>query len=230
MSSEQLAMRMVSMEADINASKLRSGDLNQNDKDFKHIVEASRHLHDLQFFIDDTPALSIATLRTRARRLFRKNNIGIIFVDYLQLVRGYNRNGDNRVQEVSEVTQGLKAIAKELNVPVVALSQLSRSVEQREDKRPQLFDLRDSGAIEQDADIVLFIFREEYYEIRKQPQEGTEKHAEWQAKMDNIMGKADVIVAKQRNGPIGNVKLVFNSNTTKFSNSKFSNLEYNSHD
>ncbi len=217
MSAEQLALRMLSMKSGINSSRMRSGLLNEDD--FGKIVYCSKGLNSLPFYIDDTPALTISSLRTRARRFKRKYDVGIIFVDYLQLIRGTsNQSASNRVQEVSEVTQGLKAIAKELEVPVIALSQLSRSVEQREDKRPQLSDLRDSGTIEQDADVVMFIFREEYYEHRKQPSEGTEKHEQWQEKMESIMNKTDVIIAKQRNGPIGNIRLHFDSNTTKFSN------------
>ncbi len=216
MSAEQLALRMLAMESGINSYKIRSGMLSEND--FTKIINSREALHDLPFFIDDTPALSIATLRTKARRLYRTGKIGAIFVDYLQLVRGNsNRYGDvNRVQEVSEVTQGLKAIAKELNIPVIALSQLSRLVEQREDKKPQLSDLRESGSIEQDADIVMFIFREAYYLMRKKPADGSESIADWQNKMNRLQHQSEIIIAKQRNGPIGNVKLFFDSNTTVF--------------
>ncbi len=215
MSSSQLAGRMMAMMTGINSSKMRIG--NMTDEEFARLVSGNRELHDMPFFIDDTPALSIAALRTRARRLKRKHNLSALFVDYLQLVRGVGKASEgNRVQEVSEITQGLKAIAKELNIPVMALSQLSRAVEQREDKRPQLSDLRESGSIEQDADIVVFIYREEYYVGRKQPPPGTPQHADWQEEMSKVMNLAEVIVAKQRHGPIGNVQLFFDSNTTGF--------------
>lgn len=215
MSSEQLATRMISMESGVNSSRMRVGTL--NDEEFAKIVDANRNLYELPFFLDDTPALTISSVRTRARRLKRKHNLGVLLVDYLQLVRGSSKHSEaSRVQEVSEVTQGLKAIAKELNIPVIALSQLSRAVEQREDKRPQLSDLRESGSIEQDADIVMFIYREEYYEARKEPPEGSPKHDEWKAKMDACMNITEVIIAKQRNGPIGTAKLYFDGNTTQF--------------
>ena len=168
MSSEQITARMLAMESGVDASKLRLGDLNS--KEFESLIDGSRELHKLPFFIDDTPAITISALRTKARRLKRKHNIGAIFIDYLQLITVESRSKDNnRVQQVSEITKGLKSIAKELEIPVIALSQLSRYVEQREDKRPQLSDLRESGTIEQDADIVMFIFREAYYELRKEP-------------------------------------------------------------
>ena len=217
MSSEQLAARMLSMISKVNAAKLRTGNL--TDDDFTHIVRANKEMQELPFFIDDTPALTISALRTRARRLKRKHNLGLLVIDYLQLVRGTTKAGEgNRVQEISEITQGLKAIAKELNIPVIALSQLSRAVEQREDKHPQLSDLRESGSIEQDSDIVMFIYRDEYYESRKEPRVGTPEHDAWQARMDEVMNISEVIIAKQRHGPIGAVKLYFDSNTTKFSN------------
>jgi replicative DNA helicase len=217
MSSEQLSARMLAMVSEVNSSKLRSGHI--TDDDFSKILNATKQLQLIPFFIDDTPAISIAALRTRARRLKRKNNLSLLVIDYLQLIRGTSKSSEgNRVQEISEITQGLKAIAKELNIPVIALSQLSRAVEQREDKRPLLSDLRESGSIEQDADIVMFIYRDEYYVSRKEPREGTEEHAKWQEEMDLVMNVAEVIVSKQRNGPIGNVKLHFNSNTTKFTN------------
>ena len=173
----------------------------------------------MPFFIDDTPALSIAALRTRARRLHRMNNLKVLVVDYLQLVRGSSASSqNNRVQEVSEITQGLKAIAKELDIPVIALSQLSRAVEQRENKRPLLSDLRESGSIEQDADVVMFIYREEYYLSREQPKEGTPEHATWMLDMDRAMNVAEVIVAKHRQGAIGDVKLRFDASLTQFEN------------
>lgn len=216
MSSEQLASRILAMVSGVNSAKMRTGQINESE--FFEIIRASSSLKEMPFFMDDTPALTISALRTRARRLQRKHNVKLIMVDYLQLLRGSSSNGTNRVQEVSEITQGLKAIAKELNIPVIALSQLSRAVEQREDKRPQLSDLRESGSIEQDADIVMFIYREEYYLERKQPQEGTAEHTTWQQDMDRVMNVTEVIIAKQRHGPIGTVKLQFDANTTKFSN------------
>ncbi|MCA3256059.1 MAG: replicative DNA helicase, partial [Alphaproteobacteria bacterium] len=173
---------------------------------------------DLPLYIDDTPGLTIAALRTRARRLKRQKGIGLIVVDYLQLLQGTARNaGENRVQEISEITRGLKTLAKELNVPVLALSQLSRAVEQREDKRPQLADLRESGTIEQDSDIVMFVFREEYYHAAKKPEDGSEKFQQWLEKAHRIEGRAEVIVAKQRHGATGIVPLMFTKQTTKFS-------------
>lgn len=215
MSAEQLATRLLAQESGISSDKIRRGELKKSD--FPKFVEVSRKLNDLKLFIDDTPALSVSALRTRARRLKRKHDISLIFIDYLQLLQppGGMRS-DNRVQEVSEITRGLKALAKELNVPVVACSQLSRAVEQRDDKRPQLSDLRESGSIEQDADVVMFLYREEYYLARKEPPENTDKHAEWQEKMDNVYNKTDVIIAKQRHGPIGIVKLYFDAQHTKF--------------
>jgi replicative DNA helicase len=217
MSSEQLAARILSVMSGVNSAGMRTGFLDEND--FAKIVEANRALQNLSFFIDDTPALSISALRTRARRLKRRYNLSLLIVDYLQLVRSVSRASEgNRVQEVSEITQGLKAIAKELNIPVIALSQLSRAVEQREDKRPQLSDLRESGSIEQDADIVMFIYRDEYYVGRKRPEEGSEAFYEWQSTMDRVRNTAEVIIAKQRNGPIGQVVLHYDSHTTKFGN------------
>lgn len=217
MSSDQLAARMLSMSSTLNASKLRSGHI--DDRDFSKLLNSAKNLQQLPFFIDDTPALSISALRTRARRLKRRHNLALLFVDYLQLVKGSSKSSEaNRVQEVSEITQGLKAIAKELNIPVIALSQLSRAVEQREDKRPLLSDLRESGSIEQDADIVMFIYRDEYYISRREPRAGTEEHNKWQAEMDQAMNISEIIIAKQRNGPIGNIKLYFDAHTTKFTN------------
>jgi replicative DNA helicase len=217
MSSEQLSTRMLSSASAINSAKIIHGKISSDD--FAHLVRVSNEMSQLPFFIDDTPALSISGLRTRARRLKRLHNLKLLVVDYLQLVRGSTSLAlNNRVQEVSEITQGLKAIAKELDIPVIALSQLSRAVEQRPDKRPLLSDLRESGSIEQDADVVMFIYREEYYLGRAQPAEGTPEHAKWQVEMDRAMNVAEVIVAKHRNGPIGNVKLRFDSNLTQFDN------------
>jgi len=215
MSAEQLAGRLLASASGVNSSRMRKGEL--DDQDFAQLVQASNELSRMPFFIDDTPALSISALRTRARRMKRQHNLGLLVVDYLQLLRGTSAQASqNRVIEITEITQGLKAIAKELNIPVVALSQLSRAVEQREDKRPQLADLRESGSIEQDADVVMFVFREEYYVARSMPREGTQQFDTWQAEMDAVHGLAEVIIAKQRHGPIGSVKLAFHSDTTRF--------------
>lgn len=217
MSAEQLATRILSSESKISSDKIRRGEIKQSD--FPTFVEISRKIHNVPLLIDDTPSLSIMALRNRARRLKRQHNIGLMVIDYLQLLDGSNRRqGDNRVQEISEITRALKGIAKELNVPILALSQLSRAVEQRDDKRPQLSDLRESGSIEQDSDVVMFVYREEYYEARKQPPEGTDKHLDWQRRMDTIYNKAEVIIAKQRHGPIGTIKLFFDGTLTRFGN------------
>lgn len=216
MSAEQLAMRMLAGQCNVSSQDLQQGNLTQ--EQFQGVVEGSQALNALPFHIDDTPALSIAALRSRARRLKRVHNVALIVVDYLQLVRPSSTNSQtNRVQEVSEITQGLKAIAKELDIPVIALSQLSRAVEQREDKRPQLADLRESGSIEQDADIVMFVFREEYYLKRAEPRPDTPEHAEWMVKNEKAFGLADIIVAKHRNGGIGPVRMQFEGRLTKFS-------------
>ena len=216
MSGEQLATRILSSAANIDSSKLLKGDIDDREE-FPRLVQVSDIISNLPMHIDDTPALSIAALRTRARRLKRTNNLGLLVVDYLQLVRASNTNSQtNRVQEVSEVTQGLKAIAKELDIPVLALSQLSRAVEQRADKKPQLSDLRESGSIEQDADVVMFVYREEYYLKREMPNDGTPEMAAWQEKMDRALGIGEVIVSKQRNGPIDNVRLQFKPELTRF--------------
>lgn len=218
MSAEQLASRILASESKISSDKIRRGEIRS--EDFPKFVEVSRRIGTLGLYIDDTPALSITALRNRARRLKRQHNIGMIVIDYLQLLEGggSKRSSDNRVQEISEITRALKGLAKELSVPVLALSQLSRAVEQRDDKRPQLSDLRESGSIEQDADVVMFVYREEYYESRKQPPEGTEKYREWQQRMDSVYNKAEVIIAKQRHGPVGTVKLFFDGKLTKFGN------------
>ncbi|WP_341752120.1 replicative DNA helicase [Candidatus Tisiphia endosymbiont of Piscicola geometra] len=218
MSSEQLATRILSMHTNIDSSALRSGHVTE--ENYNRLRREIIAL-DLPFFIDDTPALSIAAIRTRARKMKRKHNLGILFVDYLQLIRGINKS-DNRVNEISEITQGLKAIAKELNIPVIALSQLSRAVELREDKRPMLSDLRESGSIEQDADIVMFIYREEYYLTRKEPSSSdakyAEKHAEWLSNLNQVYNIADIIIAKHRNGRVGSVKLHYDGQYSKFGN------------
>jgi replicative DNA helicase len=224
MSSEQLAMRILGEQCGLSSDRIRRGDIDA--KDFDKFVEASHRLSALPLFIDDTPALSVGALRTRARRLKRQQGLDLIVVDYLQLLRpsGPVRALDNRVQEISDITRSLKAVAKELNVPVLALAQLSRAVEQREDKRPMLADLRESGSIEQDADVVMFIFREEYYQRQptQLPDESNEKfekrHDDWKQLMERIHGLAEVIIAKQRHGPIGNIKLYFDAETTKFEN------------
>jgi replicative DNA helicase len=218
MSSEQLASRILSMETSINASKFRTGQLNEYE--WEAITVRSAEISKMPLFIDDTPAISISAIRTRVRRMIRKNNLAFLVIDYLQLIRGVtSRSAENRVQEISEITQGLKAIAKEFNIPVMALSQLSRAVEQREDKRPQLSDLRESGSIEQDADVVAFIYRESYYLERKRPPENeADKFQKWKSDMQNIVHKAEVIIAKQRNGPVGNIDLFFDSQFTRFGN------------
>ena len=227
MSAEQLATRILAEQSGISSEKIRRGDL--GNEDFNRIVRASQALESLPIYIDDTPALSVAALRTRARRLKRTDGLGMVVVDYLQLLRPSGIDGarpENRVQEISDITRNLKALAKELNVPVLALSQLSRAVEQREDKRPQLADLRESGTIEQDADVVMFVFREEYYleraEPKQRPEEGTEKfndrYQAWQDHFNRVSGTAEALVAKQRHGPTGKVTLHFDSATTKFSN------------
>ncbi|RYE05655.1 MAG: replicative DNA helicase [Rickettsiaceae bacterium] len=215
MSSEQLASRLLSMYTKIDSSALRSGKVSE--EHYNDLRRAASEISNLPLFIDDTPALSISAIRTRARKLKRKSNLGMLFIDYLQLIKGSSKS-DNRVLEISEITQGLKAIAKELNIPVIALSQLSRAVEQRDDKRPMLSDLRESGSIEQDADIVMFLYREEYYLSRKEPPPGDAKHAEWQSKLDEVHNITDIIVAKHRNGPVGNVQIFYDSRYSKISN------------
>lgn len=228
MSAEQLATRMLSMKTGINAANIRRGKLSrhENNDEFSKLVQASNELSQVPIFIDDTPALSITAVRTRARRLKRKYNLEFLVVDYLQLLRGTSKqSAENRVQEISEITMGLKAIAKELDIPVMALSQLSRQVEQRADHRPQLSDLRESGSIEQDADIVMFIYREAYYKEREKPSDDNiEAMQQWQEVMSRIDNVSEIIIAKNRNGPINNVKLFFDKNTTRFSD--FTGEEY----
>ncbi|HEX9490742.1 MAG TPA: replicative DNA helicase [Stellaceae bacterium] len=226
MSAEQLATRVLSEESGVGSDRIRRGDVSNSD--FDKFVAASQRIASMPFFIDDTPALTIGGLRTRARRLMRQQGLGLIIIDYLQLLRGSDvgRGPENRVQEISEITRGLKALAKELNVPVLALSQLSRAVENRDDKRPQLSDLRESGTIEQDADVVMFVFREEYYlrrgEPTRRPEESdakfNERYAQWQENMEKVYGTAEIVVGKQRHGPIGKVTLRFDGETTKFDN------------
>ena len=215
MSSDQLAARILAEQARISSEDLRKGKIDR--EQFQHLARVSQELERLPFFIDDTPALSIAALRTRARRMKRQQTIGLIVVDYLQLLQGSGRGGtDNRVQELSEITRGLKTLAKELSVPVLALSQLSRAVENREDKKPQLADLRESGTIEQDADMVLFVYREEYYHNQKKPEEGSDKFAAWLEKGERIRGHAELLVAKQRHGATGTVDMQFIKEYTRF--------------
>ena len=215
MSAEQLATRILAEKTGVSSEKLRRGEVSNDD--FGRIVKASQDIEALPFYIDDTPELTVPSLRARTRRLKRQSGLDLIIVDYLQLMRPTSsRRLNNRVQEVTEITMGLKALAKELNVPVVALSQLSRAVEQREDKRPQLADLRESGSIEQDADVVMFVYREQYYLARQQPTEGTVEHQEWQEKMANVHNVAEAIVSKQRHGPTGKVALYFNEFLTQF--------------
>ncbi len=215
MSSEQLATRLMGELSELSSENIRTGNLSKTD--FNKLLKSSEDLKKLNLFIDDSPALSISSIRTRARRMKRKFGLDLLILDYLQLVNGESRANDNRVQEISDITRGLKAIAKELNIPVIALSQLSRKVEDREEKRPQLSDLRESGAIEQDADLVVFLYREEYYLARTEPPEGTEKHEIWTSKMEKVHNVAEAIIAKHRHGPISKVKLHFNPSWTKFS-------------
>ncbi|RMF37101.1 MAG: replicative DNA helicase [Alphaproteobacteria bacterium] len=216
MSAEQLAARIISEQAEIPSEQIRRGELTE--EEFRRLVDVASQLHQMPLYIDDTPALSVAALAARARRLKRTSGLDVLFIDYLQLVRPASAK-ENRVNEVSEVTQGLKAIAKELNIPVVACAQLSRQVEAREDKRPQLSDLRESGSIEQDADVVMFVYREEYYKEREKPSEhDTDKMLAWQEAMDKVHNRAEVIIGKQRHGPIGTVDLSFEGRFTRFGN------------
>ena len=216
MSTEQLATRIISEQAHVRSDAMRRGEI-RNDE-FDRIFETSRHLYSLPLFIDDSPALTLPALRTRARRLKRQHGLSLVVVDYLQLMQGPpGRRQENRVQEVSEITRGLKAVAKELDVPVLALAQLSRQTEQRDDKRPQLSDLRESGSIEQDADVVMFVYREEYYKEREKPGDHeADKMMAWQEEMEALHGKAEVIIGKQRHGPIGTIELAFEGRFTRF--------------
>ena len=223
MSADQLATRILAEQSGISSEALRVGKISRDD--FQQLSFASQRLAELPLYIDDTPALTIAALRARARRLKRRHNIGLVIVDYLQLLQGTGRANDNRVNEISEISRGLKTLAKELSVPVIALSQLSRAVEQREDKRPMLSDLRESGSIEQDADMVWFVFREDYYVMSREPKQPVdgddakthEAHASWQAEMERVYGLAELIVAKQRHGATGKVRMRFESRITRFS-------------
>ncbi|MBN8294089.1 replicative DNA helicase [Rhodobacter sp. NTK016B] len=215
MSADQLAARILSEAAEVPSEQIRRGDMSE--EEFRRFVEVAKTLENCPLYIDDTPALPISQVAARARRLKRTHGLDVLMVDYLQLLRGSSK--ESRVQEVSEITQGLKAIAKELNIPVIALSQLSRAVESRDDKRPQLSDLRESGSIEQDADVVMFVFREEYYREREKPSDhDLEAMAKWQEVMERTHGKAEVIIGKQRHGPIGTVELSFEGRFTRFGN------------
>ena len=216
MSSEQLSTRILAEQARIKSDDIRRGKVTESE--INRYIETSRNIYNLPLYIDETPAITISTLSNRARRMKRLFGLSLIVVDYIQLMRApsSSNRSDNRVQEVSEITQGLKALAKELKVPVLALSQLSRAVESRDDKKPQLSDLRESGSIEQDADVVMFVYREAYYLENKQPKLGSIEHAEWQSKMNDVNGLADIILGKQRHGPTGTVKVEFEGIYTKF--------------
>jgi replicative DNA helicase len=214
MSAEQLATRVLSEQAQVPSERIRRGEMDEDE--FRRFVHAAAELENTPLYIDDTPALPISSLAARARRLKRQKGLDLIVVDYLQLVRPAMARSEGRVQEVSEITQGLKAIAKELDIPVIALSQLSRQVESREDKRPQLSDLRESGSIEQDADVVMFVYRDEYYHERAKPPEDDPRFPEWMEKAERVHNKAEVIIGKQRHGPIGTVELMFDGRFTRF--------------
>jgi len=217
MSSEQLATRILAEQAQISSSDIRRGNIHEDQ--FMRLVDTSNEMSRMPLYIDDTGGLSVSQVAARARRLKRQKGLDVIIIDYLQLLTGSSKKAsENRVQELTEITTTLKALAKELNVPVIALSQLSRQVEAREDKHPQLADLRESGSIEQDADVVLFVYREEYYLKNKEPKEGTPEHLSWQSEMEKVHGKAEVIIAKQRHGPTGTVQLAFEASFTRFSN------------
>src|SRR5216117_812607 len=214
MSAEQLATRILAEQTSIASSMIRRGGISE--ADFEKIRDYSIKLEHLPLYVDETGGLSISQLTARARRLKRQKGLDMIVIDYIQLLQGSGKKSDNRVQEVTEITTNLKALAKELNVQIIALSQLSRQVENRDDKRPQLSDLRESGSIEQDADVVLFIFREEYYLSNKEPRPGTEEHLKWQTEMAAVHGKAEIIIGKQRHGPTGTVQLQFEAAVTRF--------------
>ena len=214
MSSEQLSTRILAEQSRIKSNDIRRGKISE--EQFEQFIETSKSISELPLYIDETPAISIAALSNRARRIKRLYGLDMIVIDYIQLMKGTFSLKDGRVQEISEITQGLKALAKELSVPVLALSQLSRAVEQRDDKKPQLSDLRESGSIEQDADVVMFVYRESYYLKAKEPRPATVEHAEWQAKMNEVSHLAELIIGKQRHGPTGNIMLEFEEMFTKF--------------
>ena len=213
MSSEQLSTRILAEQSRIKSNDIRRGRISE--EQFDKFIETSKNISELPLYIDETPAISIAALSNRARRIKRLYGLDMVVIDYIQLMRASNFR-EGRVQEISEITQGLKALAKELSVPVLALSQLSRAVEQRDDKKPQLADLRESGSIEQDADVVMFVYREAYYLERKEPRPATVEHAEWQSKMNEVSNLAEIIIGKQRHGPTGNIMLEFEAMFTKF--------------
>jgi replicative DNA helicase len=216
MSSEQLATRIIAEQSGVPSYKIRRGDITENE--FHQVSQAMIAMQSIPFYIDQTGGISIAQLTARARRLKRQRGLDVLVVDYLQLLSGSKSRQENRVQELTEITTGLKALAKELNVPILGLSQLSRQVEQRDDKRPQLSDLRESGSIEQDADVVMFVYREEYYLKNKEPRPGTDEHIEWMGQMERAHGRAEVIIGKQRHGPTGMVELQFEAELTRFGN------------
>ena len=214
MSSEQLSTRILAEQSRIKSNDIRRGRISE--EQFDKFIETSKNISELPLYIDETPAISIAAMSNRARRIKRLFGLDLIVVDYIQLMKGTTFNKDGRVQEISQITQGLKAVAKELSVPVLALSQLSRAVEQRDNHKPQLSDLRESGSIEQDADVVMFVYREAYYLERKEPRPATVEHAEWQAKMSEVSNLAEIMISKQRHGPTGNIMLEFEAMFTKF--------------
>jgi replicative DNA helicase len=217
MSAEQLATRILAEQSGISSSDIRRGNIHESQ--FSRLVDTSNLMAQVPLYIDDTGGLSVIQLAARARRLKRQKGLDLLIVDYLQLLSGSSRkSNENRVQELTEITTTLKALAKELDVPIIALSQLSRQVENRDDKHPQLSDLRESGSIEQDADVVLFVYREEYYLKNKEPKEGSPEHLAWQGEMEKIHGRAEVIIGKQRHGPTGTVQLAFEAQFTRFSN------------
>jgi len=213
MSSEQLSTRILAEQSRIKSNDIRRGKISEDQ--FDKFIETSKNISELPLYIDETPAISIAALSNRARRIKRLYGLDMVVIDYIQLMSASNYR-DGRVQEISEITQGLKALAKELSVPVLALSQLSRAVEQRDLKKPQLSDLRESGSIEQDADVVMFVYREAYYLEKQEPRPATVEHAEWQAKMNEVSNLAEIIIGKQRHGPTGNIMLEFEAMFTKF--------------
>ena len=215
MSAEQLATRIIAEQSNVASYKIRRGDITEGD--FRRLADAVADMQQIPLYIDQTGGISIAQLTARARRLKRQKGLDLLVIDYLQLLSGSKSKGENRVQELTEITTGLKALAKELNLPILALSQLSRQVEQRDDKRPQLSDLRESGSIEQDADVVMFVFREEYYLKNKEPRPGTEEHIQWMTQMETAHGRAEVIIGKQRHGPTGTIELQFDAEVTRFS-------------
>jgi replicative DNA helicase len=216
MSAEQLATRIISEQTEIASYRIRRGEIDPGD--FDRLATTAREMETIPLYIDETGGLAIAQLAARARRLKRQRGLDLLVIDYIQLLQGSTRRAaEGRVQEVTEITTGLKALAKELNVPIIACSQLSRQVESRDDKHPQLSDLRESGSIEQDADVVLFVFREEYYLKNKEPRAGTDEHFKWQTDMEAVHGKAELIIGKQRHGPTGTVQLQFKADVTRFS-------------